>query len=409
MLTADIIRQIAPRARQEYVDALVNGKATFDKFGINTPMRMAQFLATICHEAGGLTIVEENLNYSASRIKQVWPTRPEAVKFAKNPKALANSVYGSRMGNQDNGTNDDDGWRYRGRGLIQLTGKDSYRRAGQAIGEDLVGNPDLLAKGDISLKAACWEFSKFTKYCDRGEAGFRAVCNGINRGNALSSLDPIGWADRQHWLKKCTDALSASPAADDTLEIGDHGPLVRAFQQRLTGLGYAVGKVDGVYGARVRAAVLAFQAENDLETDGKIGPKTRQALNSENACRMPLGDRETASDAEIKAGDKALQATDTVKTLAKAAGTTATGFAVADQTGLLDSAGGLLNDLTQYKGVASGMVAVLQWALTHWWYFVPMVAYLVYRWASTVEGQAVLKYRLGLDLSSYLTTQKAGG
>jgi putative chitinase len=400
MLTAEIINRLAPKARKTYVDALLNGQETFDKYGITTPMRMAQFLATILHESGGLTIVEENLNYTATRIKQVWPTRPEAVKFAKNPRALANSVYGSRMGNQDNGTNDDDGYRYRGRGLIQLTGKDSYKRAGDAIGVDLVANPDLLADGVISLKAACWEFSKFVSYCDRGTNGFRAVCNGINRGNASSSLDPIGWVDRQYQLKKCTDALGAAVAPDDTLEVGDHGALVKAFQERLTALGYPVGKIDGVFGSRTRAAVLAFQAEQGLVTDGKIGPKTRAALNADDATPMPLGDRAFETKDDIKAaGDVTLQTTDAVKAAAKTAGTVATTFMAADQTGLLDWGSSLVSDMNQYRGVASGLTDVIAWSVGHWYYFVPLVAYLGYRWAKSVEGQRVLAHRLGFDLS----------
>lgn len=400
MLTAEMIRQMAPRARQDYVDALVGGAAEFEKWGVNTPERLAAFLATICHETGGLTIVRENMNYSAPRIRAVWPTRPEAVKFAKNPKALANAVYGGRMGNERDGTSDDDGWRYRGGGLIQLTGRDSYERAGKAIGVPLGEHPELIEDAKISLQAALWEFNKFLKYADRGESGFRAVCNGINRGNALSSLAPIGWEDRQHWYGKCVKCLGACQTAEDVLEVGDSGALVKAVQERLCALGYAVGKVDGVFGSRTRAAVLAFQAENGLTTDGRIGAQTRACLNSESAKPMPLGERAQETKEDLKAaGDKTLATTDQVKTAVKAVGTTATTFAVADQTGLLDSASGLLSDLKQYQGVASGMSEILTWSLTHWWYFVPLVCYVGYRWATTVEGQRMLKHNLGLDLS----------
>jgi putative chitinase len=400
MLTAELIRQIAPRARQDYVDALVGGKEVFEKYGINTPMRMAQFLATILHETGGLTIVRENMNYSASRIKAVWPTRPGAVKFAKNPKALANSVYGARMGNEHDGTNDDDGWRYRGGGMIQLTGKDSYERAGKSIGVALGEHPELIEDAKVSLAAACWEFQKFVKYADKGESGFRAVCNGINRGNPLSSMAPIGWEDRRHWYGKCTECLGACAPVDDTLELGDSGALVKALQERLCALGYAVGKVDGCFGSRTRAAVLAFQAENGLSTDGTIGAETRQALNSESAKPMPLGERASETKEDLKAaGDKTLQTTGAVKAALKTASGLAIPAIAADQTGILDSMGSLVTDLTQYKGVMSGLVSVLQWSLAHWYYAVPLVAYLGYRWMNTVEVQRVLKHNLGFDLS----------
>lgn len=400
MLTPEIIRSIAPRARQDYVDALAAGEEVFQKWGINTPARLSAFLATVCHETGGLTIVRESGNYTATRIRQVWPTRPEAAKFAGNAKGLFNSVYGGRMGNERDGTRDDDGWRYRGGGLIQLTGRDSYERAGKAIGVALGEHPELIEDAKVSLAAACWEFSKFVNYADKGESGFRAVCNGINRGNALSSLAPIGWDDRQHWFKKCSDGLGACAVREDVLEVGDSGAVVRALQERLCALRYAVGKVDGVFGSRTRAAVLAFQAENGLATDGVIGAQTRAALNSEAAKPMPLGERETASREEIKAGDPTLQKTTAVITAVKAVGTTATTVAVADQTGLLDGGASLLSDLKQYQGVASGLSEIITWSLGHWYYFLPLGCYLVYRWAKSVEGQAVLKYRLGLDLSA---------
>lgn len=400
MLTPEMVRSIAPRARQDYVDALVNGGDVLERWGVNTPARLSAFLATICHETGGLTIVRESGNYSAARIRRVWPTRPEAAKFAGNAKGLFNAVYGGRMGNERDGVGDDDGWRFRGGGLIQLTGRDSYERAGKAIGAPLGEHPELIEDAKISLAAACWEFSKFLNYADKGESGFRAVCNGINRGNALSSLAPIGWDDRQHWFKKCSGALGECAVREDVLEVGDSGAIVRALQERLCALRYPVGKVDGVYGSRTRAAVLAFQAENGLATDGVIGAQTRAALNSEAAKPMPLGERETASHAEIKAGDPTLQKTDAVITAVKAVGTTATTVAVADQTGLLDSGASLLSDLKQYQGVASGLSEIVSWSLGHWYYFLPLGCYLVYRWAKSVEGQAVLKYRLGLDLSA---------
>jgi putative chitinase len=406
MITEAAIRRVAPRARQDYVEALLNGKEVFDKYGINTPVRLAHFLAQIVHESGGLTISRENMDYTARRIRQVWPTRPEAAKFANNPQGLANCVYNGRMGNR---RGSDDGWRFRGGGLLQTTGRWNYETIGKAIGVDLGERPELIEDAMVSLKAAAHEFSKFISYCDMGERGLRAVSNGINRGNAASSLAPIGWEDRQLCFQKAMNALSI-PAIDNNdgiLEVGDHGEEVEALQKRLAALNYPVGKIDGVFGSRVRAAVLAYQAENGLSMDGKAGPKTLASLASETAVAMPLGDRATATKEEVRAAIPELKATDAVKTLAKAGTTAATTFAVADQTGLLDSGAALLSDLQQYQGVVSGIASVLHWALTHWYYFVPLLCYLAYRWASTVEGQAVLKFRLGLDLSSYLpATQK---
>lgn len=117
------------------------------------------FLGQVLHESGKLEILVENLNYSAPRLMQVWPKRfptlSAAQAFAFKPEALANSVYGGRLGNTQPG----DGWRFRGRGLLQVTGRDNYVTLGKTLGIDLVGNPDMLAQPAIALRAsiAWWE------------------------------------------------------------------------------------------------------------------------------------------------------------------------------------------------------------------------------------------------------------
>jgi putative chitinase len=401
MITAEAIRRLAPRARQDYVDALVAGGETFERFGINTPLRLAAFLATICHETGGLTIVRESGNYSASRIRAVWPTRPEAVKFAGNAKGLFNSVYGSRMGNQHNGTNDDDGYRYRGGGMIQLTGKWSYEQAGKAIGVDLGAEPELIEDATVSLQAACWEFSQHLKYCDMGDRGWKAVCNAINRGNPISKLDPIGWADRQIWYSRCCDVLGISgKIEDDLLTVGDRGELVKALQERLNALGYAVGRSDGIFGPRTRSAVLTFQAENELSTDGIIGPKTRTVLNAETAVPMPLGERATETKADLKeAGSTTIAATDKLKTAATATMAVSTAAGAAQETGLLQGAGDLLKELNLLKTTTSGFVDIVNWATGHWYIAAVIIGFLVWKWAKDIEFRRVLEHNFGLNLS----------
>lgn len=117
------------------------------------------FLGQVLHESAGLTRFSENLNYSAERLCDVWPTRFPTIEaarpYARNPESLANKVYGGRMGNTEPG----DGWRYRGRGPIQLTGKDNYRAVGDLMGQDLVGLPELMEQPRYALEAAIawWE------------------------------------------------------------------------------------------------------------------------------------------------------------------------------------------------------------------------------------------------------------
>lgn len=399
MITADLIRKLAPNARQDYVDALATGGDIFTQYAINTPERMAHFLAQICHETGGLRIVRENMNYSAKRIREVWPTRPEAVRFAGDPKGLANCVYNGRMGNRK-GT--DDGWLFRGGGLLQTTGRDNYERLEEETGVPFASKPATIEHAPSSLVAACWEMTKFFKYCDMpGDRGLRAVCNGINRGNPTSSHLPIGWADRQLWFQKCLNVLGVGAAApDDVLETGDWGQDVLNMQTRLAELGYATGKLDGVFGSRMRAAVLAFQAENDLRTDGIIGAKTRAALLGETAKSMPKGERATETSADLReAGSQTIATTDRMKAAAKVGGAVATGLTAADSTGLLDETAKWVADANQFKGLAGEITSILGWCLTHWYYFVPLAAYLVYRWANTIEGRRLLSHNLGFDLS----------
>jgi len=156
------------------------------KFQINTPLRLAHFLAQCGHESGGFTRVTENLNYSADRLKVIFPkyfpnTLSEA--YARQPEKIASRVYGSRMGNGDEASKD--GYKFRGRGFIQLTGKDNYTAFSKAIGEDTVSNPDLVAT-KYPLASAAWFFSKnkLNEVADKGATDdiVRQVCLKVNGG-----------------------------------------------------------------------------------------------------------------------------------------------------------------------------------------------------------------------------------
>ena len=133
--------------------------ATPARFSLG-PDELDDFIGQICHESGMLTRLEESLTYSTpERIMAVWPrrfpTRESALPFVRNGEALANQVYGGRMGNTEPG----DGWRYRGRGLIQVTGRDNYTRLARVLGLDLVRFPEQLARPETALRSAIawWE------------------------------------------------------------------------------------------------------------------------------------------------------------------------------------------------------------------------------------------------------------
>src|SRR5690606_7357070 len=128
------------------------------RFGINTPLRQAHFLAQIGHESGGFARLVENLNYGSLALLKTWPTRfveATAAQMARKPEIIANHVYGGRLGNTEPG----DGWRYRGRGLVQLTGRANYEEAGRAIGLPLVDKPELLEQPEAAALSAAWYWS----------------------------------------------------------------------------------------------------------------------------------------------------------------------------------------------------------------------------------------------------------
>lgn len=142
----------------EWVDAL---NQTFEKFNINTPLRQAAFIGQCGHECGNFRILEENLNYRAETLMKLWPKRfptlEVANEYARNPRKIANKVYASRMGNRDEASGD--GYRFRGRGCIQLTGHANYFHAGNGLRVDFVKEPDLVATPQYAALTAGWFWS----------------------------------------------------------------------------------------------------------------------------------------------------------------------------------------------------------------------------------------------------------
>ena len=170
-----------------------------EKFQINTPLRLAHFLAQCGHESGGFKATQENLNYSADGLKKIFPKYFPgniAESYARNPEKIASKVYGGRMGN--GGEETKEGYKFRGRGYIQLTGKDNYSSFAKSIGEDTVANPDLVAT-KYALASAGWFFSKngLNAIADKGadDATVTAVTKRVNGGT-------IGLPDRIKHFKE---------------------------------------------------------------------------------------------------------------------------------------------------------------------------------------------------------------
>ncbi len=297
MLTKPQLAAIFPNAEMSALDAFItSGQQALKSSGIlDGANRLLYFLAQLGHESNGLTVREENLNYSASRLLQVWPSHFSSLDVAKKyeykPEPLANLVYGGRMGNVGDG----DGYKYRGRGYIQLTGRDTYRAIGKICGLDLEGNPDLASQVSNAPKIACafWTWKNINPACDN--ADFTAVTQKINGGTN-------GLSDRLAWLSKVQSVLTTTPdttpkpapaptpapaprpaqptrntdGADDASLANDQ---VRMAQTKLTRLGFYRGVINGIYNQVLRAALMEFQRQEGLTPTGRLDGETMSELN----------------------------------------------------------------------------------------------------------------------------------
>jgi putative chitinase len=224
---ASTLRRLWPHAPQPLVDAVAaRSAAVFEKHAITTPLRAAHFMAQISHESGGGTITEESLTYThAERIAAVWPTRftaASAQPYVRNPSKLACAVYDGRMGN--GAAPSTDGYDYRGRGLLQITGRDSYREIGALCGLPLEDKPELAYAPTTTLEVAAAEFQKLgcLPFCDQDNV--KAVTRRVNGGYT-------GLADRQDWLARWKEIpfggmLEHAVGADRAPEPAETAPAV---------------------------------------------------------------------------------------------------------------------------------------------------------------------------------------
>ncbi|MES2352067.1 MAG: glycoside hydrolase family 19 protein [Pseudomonadota bacterium] len=179
-----------------------------EEFGIMGAEQQARFLANVGHETGGLSVFEENLNYSAERLPKVWPKRFPTLAstqgYARNPVALANKVYANRMGNGDEKSGD--GWRYRGAGMLQLTGRDNQAACGRYFGVPLDQVGDWLRTPAGAARSAAWFYTENgLHHVDT----FDHVCDRINLGRDTDRVgDSIGWEDRLAMYQRALKALA---------------------------------------------------------------------------------------------------------------------------------------------------------------------------------------------------------
>ena len=205
MVTSDILSALAPTNKN--IDIWVEAmNKILPRYDIMSPKRLAAFLAQTAHESAGFTAVRENLNYSAQGLMKTWPARfnqTTAAAYARQPEKIANKVYANRMGNGDEASGD--GWRYRGRGLIQTTGKANYTKLAQYIKKTLQETIEYCETVEGAVESACfyWASNNLNAIADTGDMA--ALTRRINGG-------AIGLADRLDKYKKTLALLERSNA-----------------------------------------------------------------------------------------------------------------------------------------------------------------------------------------------------
>ena len=335
-----VIRRICPHARADIAQGVAEAMpAICDQYGLDSTLRQAHFLAQIAHESDGLHTTVE---YASGR------------------------AYEGRadLGNVKQG----DGVRFKGRGLIQLTGRANYQKYGALLGVDLVGNPEAAGRFPVAIETAglYWKLHGLNRYADADDVN--TITRRINGGYN-------GLADRRAYLAAAKRAIGAAPLgliAAEAVEGGD--PKVVSAQDRLKALGYFPGASDGRLGAATRAELVKFQADNGLDQTGDLDAATLDTLASAMTKPRPLPEsrtqatvadlREKGSET-IKAADEAEQGL-SVKTVASTAGLGFVTETVASASSAKDALS-QLPDLVQW-GLQHATLIVLVLVLGLIWY-----------------------------------------
>jgi putative chitinase len=283
--------------KKEHLAAMIPGNDRVDhwyaalvdilpKYGITTQRRLAHFVSQCAHESNNFKSLEENLNYREETLLKVFPRyfgagKRNAAEYAKNPEKIANYVYmdefrSSKMGN----VNEGDGWRFRGRGLKQLTGRDNYTRFGKSVNMTAEEAAVYVATEKGAIESACWfwnannlneiadtdDVTRMTKKINGGDIGL--ADRQSRYANAISVLGGKISSTPSSTNSQITDAVTQSTV----LRVGSKGELVKKMQAVL-GV-----TADGDFGPGTERAVKAWQTSKGLTADGVVGPKTLAAM-----------------------------------------------------------------------------------------------------------------------------------
>jgi putative chitinase len=262
MVTASAVQaKFASNAHNNYVKALQLGDILLAQVGIVTPMRLAHFMAQVLHETGGLRILRESGSYSRNALARMWDGGNWHLYFANREACLAmaeqcaidkgealfNLVYGGRMGNGPPSSGD--GWTFRGRGLIQTTGRESYEKFGKLCGVPFGDDPDLVVDPAHALKPALAEWTSRNLNAAADANDIKVITLRINGGT-------VGLDERKACFAKIWPFISGGQPIELSIEW--------RVQEALTKAGFNTKGVDGVIGKNSRSAILDFRMANNL-------------------------------------------------------------------------------------------------------------------------------------------------
>lgn len=353
---AYVIRKIAPNALPSIVSGLSAAMPRCIQIAdLNTPLRQEHFLAQLAHESAGFKTTTE---YASGR------------------------AYNGRkdLGN----VKPNDGVRFKGRGLIQITGRANYAAMGRALGQDFISDPFEAANFPwAALTAAIyWKDRNINRYADKDD--IIDVTKAINGGTN-------GLADRKRYLALVKAALKSAP--DASIDVA-------AAQKRLLELSYPVGKIDGDVGPLTRSAVRDFQDANDEPVTGNLDPRTYSLLMSDSALKRPVSaDREAMTANDLKAqGSKIITATESLK-----GNITTAGAALAGASGVASQVNDAASQVQSIKDAVSTGHTGLAWAQENWQMIVIVVLLLIvmfcivkcWELANTVEKERVRQAQTG--------------
>ncbi|MCP4327995.1 MAG: hypothetical protein GY791_06110 [Alphaproteobacteria bacterium] len=273
------VRAAASDAPGTAIDGLDQVSAQIsDQGALDNEFRAAHMIGQCAHESLRFTLVAESLHYtSVARLQEIFghrlPAGADPAQFLRNAEKLANQVYANRNGNGP--PESGDGFRYRGRGYLQLTGRSNYRAFGNRIGIDLEANPERAVEPGTAWLVAASYLANRKRH---GKTAFEwADVNNVEAVTRIVNGGLNGLADRRNRTARALSALGGI-APRPQLQNGDEGPAVELLQRALAAKGFSPGAIDGDFGGKTDTAVRAFQRATGLTADGIAGDDTWEAL-----------------------------------------------------------------------------------------------------------------------------------